>query len=321
MKSSSGRPIHPTERGRLFQLGNVQEERSAIQRKFYNQLKAVNGMLECEPEHLDMVEEADKLEKLYQEFTVLYGKCQVLISEDCREEEDKIAEKVDEDMHRHKQMYRAWLMQRYPSSQSKSHRSSRKSVRSKSSRSSKCLSEMLALEKAKLAELKIEIEHRETIEAHKQQLRNAESEFEIAKAAAKVKVFEQELNEGQEDDSLRLYKLPKFRSGEYAENFVEHLNGRESSVIPNSVIETLPMQSLPTSLAQSHQTLDPVDNIASLLFDNVSPLSSRHAPTSDVSHAVSSSALYSPLPIYSQTVPSSCQTTQPCSDITPPAVS
>ena len=78
------------------------------------------------------MKQADVVQQLSQDFMIVHGKSQILIAEgDDGEVEDVAANKVDEDVHHIRTRYNSW------------------------SRSSKGISEKLAVERAKLVEIKV----------------------------------------------------------------------------------------------------------------------------------------------------------------------
>ena len=167
----SGRSVQLTEKGSSYKLGLYQEQRAESQSKVYVQIKLLVDIIKPDEEiDKDFVfQEAEKLKRLHKEFSALHAKCQILLEgEEGRLEEDLIAEKVDQDVDT---IYTSWLSlhhvspttsRKAPLLKSKSSKSSRSSKRS--SKSSTRLSDKLAEERARLAELKIETIYRSELE-------------------------------------------------------------------------------------------------------------------------------------------------------------
>ena len=133
-----------TAKGRLYKLGLFQEERADAQTKVYNQIKVLGDIIKLDDD-IDrdyIYEQAEKLKRLHREFSTLHAKCQILLEgEEERTEEDRIAEKVDQDVER---IHASWLsvhqlsppiVRKARSQRTTSSRSS-KSSRSRSSKSS-----------------------------------------------------------------------------------------------------------------------------------------------------------------------------------------
>ena len=159
-----------------------QEERADAQTKVYNQIKILGDIIKLDDE-IDkdyIYQQAEKLRKLRKEFSALHAKCQILLEgEEERTEEEKIAEKVDQDV---ETIHASWLSEHQLSppvvkkASSQRTRTSRfsKSSRSRSSKSSGRLSEKLAEEQTKLAALQIETRHRSAVQKKKMELEEIE---------------------------------------------------------------------------------------------------------------------------------------------------
>ena len=173
----SGRTVKLTDRSRLYKLGQFQDERNEVQTKLYSQLNEIRSFINSEDSNQDVnkiISKAECLQNLYRQFLLLHGKCQILLSTDERSDEEKLAEKVDLDVCNHQVRYNSWLNSKCHNSSSKgSSKTSHKSKSSKKtsrSRSSQSLSDKLAFEKAKLAELKVEKEFRGQLEEKRKEL-------------------------------------------------------------------------------------------------------------------------------------------------------
>ena len=191
----------------------------------------------------ETVQRANELQDLFQKLMLIHAQCRLLMKEGESEDEEKVVDRVDRDIHSHRKRYDSWLskqnqgLARQEQEQQKLHHDqeqikrpdqvgsrSRKSESYKSSKSSKASSLMMK-ERARLAELKIEEEFMKQKKIKEEQLRQLQEENEkmnlqkeIAKTKARMQVYEENAYDVFESNVLKDIPIDNSYTADYVKN-------------------------------------------------------------------------------------------------------
>ena len=145
------------ERARLYKLGDLQKQRMSLIKKIYKLQQSIDKTIEVNGSLEEATKKASELQKLFQEFMLIHGKCQLHKREEDPKDDEDLVDRVDRDVLSHRKRYYSWLSKQgeveekfavsnlndgrsstsaKSASKSESHKSSSKPSKSKSSRAS-----------------------------------------------------------------------------------------------------------------------------------------------------------------------------------------
>lgn len=227
-KSFSQRSRHPSEKGRTYQLEVLQKKKDAVANQIHQQISVINDLMEYED--VNTAEDiSQQVQTLFEQFESHHDKYQALLVDPTEiENAKKIAQQLRHDVISQKDRYECWMWKGNKKPPSiKSSKSSGGSSKASSSKSK--LVELMKLEQARLAELKVEQNYLQQKKQRDLQLLNLQDEnerlkiqFEIDKSLVKMQVFKEESLDGESKEiDLLLQSLPKHESltRDYVNNF------------------------------------------------------------------------------------------------------
>ena len=230
-----------TEKGRLYDLDLYQSQRCKIEKQLRRKLQSLEAIIERK-DAKTAEKEIKTVDELFSQFMELHGKCMMLISDDQNSNPllcDEFAEKLDKDVHLLKRKYYEWIQsppskvpekQEMDSARSKhSSKSSKKSSArqssgrqsTKSSRSS--IRQAAIEERARIAELKLEAEFMVKQEETIQKQRMLEKELQIAKAEARLQIFEEEEERCSQASKSSISSVSSSKKDEMVRHYVKEL--------------------------------------------------------------------------------------------------
>ena len=194
-----------TERGGLYELGECQRRRSQLETKMQTQFLVVETLIE--DNRVDKLSEEIRVtENLFTEYSRVHSKCEILIQSGVEGDDVHSTELNDRRFNSIRRKVSELL-----DSSSKSEKKTDRQSKSKSLKSSRkgssirSIASHIAKEKARIAELKVEAEFTQEQQRLEQEAKNLTLRLEMAKAEAKLQVYQ---SSDIEDCSQILDDLP-----------------------------------------------------------------------------------------------------------------
>ena len=262
----SVRSRNPSVKGRLYKLEVSKKSRVEQEKKVKRHLNHLESYVAEHPAE-PITNELETLDKLFNDYLVIHSECQKLMETDEeRQADDDSIDSLDRRVISLKRKVYQIKSETYKSASltASHHDQSKSSKASKSSkgRSLKSVESEIALERARLAELKVEADYLQQKQVLEAQSRNLELREKLAKAEAKLKVYKESCSLG--DNSEIVLNLPSL---EGSDRKVKEYVDLHNHISQRSKQELLPAEEvvMPKHKTNENDSFTPKNELSQLL--------------------------------------------------------